>query len=103
MKITWHLNWNWRDLFAGQVAWIRHSDLNLLTVGNGTYTKDARFAASVPTSGDSWSLQIRNVQLKDQGVYECQIGITPHISHFIHLSVVGEFSAQWTERLKLAS
>jgi len=70
------------------VAWIRHSDLNLLTVGNGTYTKDARFAASVPTSGDSWSLQIRNVQLKDQGVYECQIGITPHISHFIHLSVV---------------
>ena len=84
-----------------QVAWIRHRDLHLLTVGNVTYTSDARFASNPPSSayqnddgGDaltSWSLQIRNVQPKDQGVYECQVGMTPHVSRFIHLAVVGKY------------
>lgn len=30
-----------------------------------------------------------NAQFKDAGGYECQIGLTPRISHYIHLSIVG--------------
>jgi hypothetical protein len=26
------------------------------------------------------------------GIYECQISTTPHMSHFIHLNVIGELS-----------
>lgn len=38
-----------------------------------------------------WSLQIQNVQEKDAGRYECQVGgaVTPRISRLIRLSVVG--------------
>jgi hypothetical protein len=38
-----------------------------------------------------WSLQIQNVQEKDAGRYECQVGgaATPRISRLIRLSVVG--------------
>jgi hypothetical protein len=25
------------------------------------------------------------------GIYECQISTTPHMSHFIHLNVIGKF------------
>lgn len=81
-----------------QVAWIRHSDLNLLTVGTGTYTSDARFSATTtlltPEEDASemltdWSLQIHSVRADDEGVYECQVGTTPHINRFIYLTVVG--------------
>ena len=39
-----------------------------------------------------WSLQIQNVQEKDAGRYECQVGgaATPRISRLIRLSVVGK-------------
>jgi len=82
-----------------QVGWIRHSDLNLLTVGKAAYTSDVRFSAAVTsltqrkTNGSKghqltdWSLQIQGVRPSDEGVYECQMG-TPHISQFVHLSVV---------------
>ena len=82
-----------------QVAWIRHSDLNLLTVGMGTYTTDARFSATstlmapdvdVDQPLNDWSLQIQSVRPSDEGVYECQVGTTPHINRFIHLTVVGD-------------
>ncbi|EFX82678.1 hypothetical protein DAPPUDRAFT_316516 [Daphnia pulex] len=71
-----------------QVAWIRYSDLQLLTVGNQTYTADRRFSAGISGNGDAWSLQISHVQFRDEGGYECQIGVTPRVSHYIHLSVV---------------
>nr|CAH0108999.1 unnamed protein product [Daphnia galeata] len=71
-----------------QVAWIRYSDLQLLTVGNQTYTADRRFSAGISGNGDAWSLQISHVQFRDEGGYECQIGVIPRVSHYIHLSVV---------------
>jgi len=86
-----------RGMTNRTVAWIRHSDLNLLTVGTGTYTSDARFSAAstllTPEVGadellTDWSLQIQSVRASDEGVYECQVGTTPHINRFIHLTVV---------------
>lgn len=35
-------------------------------------------------------LQIKYPQHRDIGVYECQVSTTPHMSHFIHLDVIGE-------------
>ena len=106
--------------FSGvqQVSWIRYRDLQLLAVGDVVYVADPRFIASVTTtvvssgtagggSSDSaaapgggggggqhfhqWSLQIQNVQEKDAGRYECQVGgaATPRISRLVQLAVVG--------------
>ena len=85
------------------MSWIRHRDLNLLTVGQVAYTHDARFSAVVAPASDNWSLSISAVQTRDEGVYECQIGTTPHVSHSIHLKVVGQLSSifQWTNRFVL--
>lgn len=92
------------------MSWIRYRDLQLLAVGDIVYVADPRFIASVTTTvtnagaaavtGDpqqqqhfhQWSLQIQNVQEKDAGRYECQVGgaMTPRISRLIQLSVVGK-------------
>ncbi|KAF4531497.1 hypothetical protein B566_EDAN004093 [Ephemera danica] len=36
--------------------------------------------------------QVKYPQHRDSGIYECQISTTPHMSHFIHLNVVGIYS-----------
>ncbi|KAL7737734.1 hypothetical protein ACLKA6_006125 [Drosophila palustris] len=38
--------------------------------------------------GVDWTLQIKFVQLRDAGVYECQVSTHPPTSIFLHLSVV---------------
>lgn len=37
-----------------------------------------------------WTLQIKYVQLRDAGLYECQVSVHPPASVFINLSVVGK-------------
>lgn len=73
-----------------QVSWVRHRDVHLLTVGRYTYTSDQRFRAIHQPHSEDWTLQIKFIQHRDEGIYECQISSTPHLSHFIHLSVAGE-------------
>lgn len=72
-----------------QVSWVRHRDVHLLTVGRYTYTSDQRFRAIHQPHSEDWTLQLKYPQHRDSGVYECQISSTPHISHFIHLTVIG--------------
>jgi hypothetical protein len=38
-----------------------------------------------------WSLQIKFVQHRDAGLYECQVSSHPPTSIFIELKVVGEY------------
>ncbi len=74
------------------MSWVRHRDIHLLTVGRYTYTSDQRFRAiNDPQAAENWTLMVKYPQLRDSGVYECQISTTPHISHFIHLRVVGKW------------
>ncbi|XP_044731930.1 lachesin-like [Chrysoperla carnea] len=73
---------------AHQVSWVRHRDVHLLTVGQYTYTSDQRFRAIHIPATDDWTLQIKYPQHRDTGIYECQISTTPHLSHFVHLTVV---------------
>lgn len=77
--------------FCFQVSWVRHRDIHLLTVGRYTYTSDQRFRALHQPHTEDWILQIKYPQHRDSGIYECQISTTPHLSHFIHLNVVGKF------------
>lgn len=74
-----------------QVSWVRHRDVHLLAVGRYTYTNDQRFRVIHRALEDDWVLLIKFPQHRDSGIYECQVSTTPHMSHFVHLEVVGEF------------
>ncbi|XP_034240206.1 zwei Ig domain protein zig-8-like [Thrips palmi] len=85
---TAYLNCRVKNLGNKTVSWVRHRDIHLLTVARYTYTNDQRFRATHNAMSDDWMLQLKYPQHRDAGVYECQVSTTPHLSHFIHLSVV---------------
>lgn len=70
------------------VAWIRHRDLHILTVGTYTYTTDQRFQTSYHRDIDEWTLQIKWAQKRDAGVYECQLSTQPVRSFSVNLNIV---------------
>lgn len=77
--------------FISQVSWIRKRDLHILTAGILTYTSDQRFQVIRPDKSDNWTLQIKFPQLRDSGVYECQVNTEPKISLPFVLNVIGEW------------
>ncbi|ODN00138.1 Lachesin [Orchesella cincta] len=76
-----------------KVSWVRHRDIHLLTVGRYTYTTDQRFRAIHQPNTEDYTLMIKYPQHRDSGIYECQISTTPHLSHYVHLNVVGSLLA----------
>lgn len=70
------------------VSFIRKRDLHILTVGVLTYTSDERFQVIHPDRSDRWTLQIKFPQLRDSGVYECQVNTEPKMSMPFRLNVV---------------
>ncbi|KAF0768356.1 zwei Ig domain protein zig-8-like [Aphis craccivora] len=80
----------YENIILTYVSWVRHRDIHLLTVGRYTYTGDQRFRSINQPPSEDWTLQIKYPQIRDSGIYECQISTTPHISQYIHLQVVGE-------------
>ncbi|XP_021945330.1 zwei Ig domain protein zig-8 [Folsomia candida] len=85
---TAYLNCRVKNLADKTLSWVRHRDIHLLTVGRYTYTTDQRFRSIHTPHTDEWTLQIRYPQLRDKGIYECQVSATPTQRHFIHLTVV---------------
>lgn len=76
-----------------EVSWIRHRDINLLTIGRYTYSNDQRFRAIHDVNTNDWTLRIDHVEHRDAGIYECQMSDIPHhISHYVYLNVVGKFT-----------
>ncbi|XP_028982414.1 uncharacterized protein LOC107044964, partial [Diachasma alloeum] len=71
-----------------QVSWIRKRDLHILTVGILTYTNDQRFQAMHSDGSDEWTLKVTSPQVRDSGIYECQVSTEPKISQAYKLSVV---------------
>ncbi|CAB0012766.1 unnamed protein product [Nesidiocoris tenuis] len=86
-----------------EVSWIRHRDLHLLTVGSYTYTSDQRFFTTHSPQTEEWTLQIRFPQIRDSGIYECQVGTSPPIGLTMMLTVVGILNQKirfWDRQLK---
>ncbi|KAF8764720.1 lachesin-like isoform X2 [Argiope bruennichi] len=76
------------DRTVGAVSWVRQRDLHILTVGKYTYTSDQRFTSIHLDNSEVWTLEIKYVQKKDAGVYECQVSTEPKMSLSINLNVV---------------
>lgn len=81
-----------KSLVGVQVSWIRKRDLHILTFGQLSYTNDARFSVVKSAGGDTWTLRIRSTQLRDAGMYECQVSSEPKISRAVRLKVVGKYA-----------
>ena len=73
-----------------QVSWIRSRDSHIISVDQMTFIADERFHVFHDAESGSWSLQIKFVQARDDGTYECQVSSEPKISHSVHFSVVGK-------------
>jgi hypothetical protein len=80
------------NLIKKSVSWLRHKDVNLLSVGTYLYTKDPRMMVSEDLSRGEWELRITEIRHSDAGNYECQINTNPLLSHTITLSVVEPYT-----------
>lgn len=72
------------------MSWIRVRDDHILTVDRLTFIADDRYQAFYADTTGMWTLQIKYVQARDAGMYECQVGTEPKVSARAHLHVVGE-------------
>ncbi|GLH05669.1 Uncharacterized protein GBIM_11241 [Gryllus bimaculatus] len=86
---TAYLHCRVRNLGDRAVSWIRKRDLHILTVGILTYTNDQRFQSLHSDGSDEWTLKVSSPQVRDSGVYECQVSTEPKISQAFRLNVVG--------------
>ncbi|KAL7028349.1 hypothetical protein ACKWTF_005810 [Chironomus riparius] len=79
-----------RNLGNNSISWIRHNDINLLSVGIFKYTQDPRYQIFHNSHNDTWTLKIRRVRKEDEGLFECQIGISTAqpVGRMIYLKVI---------------
>ncbi|XP_069166558.1 zwei Ig domain protein zig-8 isoform X2 [Procambarus clarkii] len=78
-----------RNMADKQVSWIRRRDYHILTSGLHTYSRDERFGVVRPEDADDWALQIKFVQKRDEGAYECQVSTkTGRYGYLVNLKVV---------------
>ncbi|CAH1397324.1 unnamed protein product [Nezara viridula] len=61
-----------------EITWVRRRDWHILTSGMFTYTNDERFQVLHAEGSDDWTLQIKYVQKRDNGTYECQVSSKPY-------------------------
>lgn len=52
-------------------------------------------SADLNPTNAPWMLQIKYVQARDDGLYECQISVEPKISARVYLHVVGKYTANF--------
>ncbi|XP_046399299.1 uncharacterized protein LOC124165818 [Ischnura elegans] len=76
------------DIGEGTVSWIRRKDYHLLTVGLAPYASDDRFFTAHVRHAQDWTLHIRHAEVKDAGLYECQVSTHPPTSLFVELQLV---------------
>jgi len=72
------------------VSWMRHDDLNILSVGRLKYSSDNRYEVvyrANTANTNEYQLHIHYVQPRDTGVYECQVSTQPIRAFYIELKV----------------
>ncbi|KAJ0173877.1 hypothetical protein K1T71_010023 [Dendrolimus kikuchii] len=57
------------------VSWVRRRDWHIISSGVLMYTNDERFQVLHSEGSDDWILQIKYVQKRDNGTYECQVAV----------------------------
>lgn len=78
------------------MSWVRVRDHHILTVDRTTFIADERFHAYYSSTGQLpgvWTLQIKYVQARDAGMYECHLnfyGDEQKTSGRVQLNVVGK-------------
>ncbi|KAL7037356.1 hypothetical protein ACKWTF_009178 [Chironomus riparius] len=77
-----------RQLGNKSVSWVRVRDDHILTVDRMTFIADERFQSFFVETTGIWTLQIKYVQARDAGQYECQVSTEPKVSARVHLHVV---------------
>lgn len=68
------------------------SMFDLFWLHRAVFIADQRFLA-LKQPNKFWTLQIKYVQARDAGAYECQVSAEPKISARVHLQVIGKFRA----------
>ncbi|XP_039949841.1 zwei Ig domain protein zig-8 isoform X1 [Bactrocera tryoni] len=76
-----------KQLGNKSVSWVRVRDGHILTVDRAVFIADQRFLA-LKQPDKFWTLQIKYVQARDAGAYECQVSTEPKVSARVHLQVV---------------
>ncbi|XP_020818549.1 hemicentin-2 [Drosophila serrata] len=76
-----------KQLGNKSVSWIRLRDGHILTVDRAVFIADQRFLA-IKQPEKYWTLQIKYVQARDAGSYECQVSTEPKVSARVQLQVV---------------
>ena len=72
-----------------EVSWIRLRDWHILSTGPSTFTQDERFTVRHTPGDNDWSLAIKFVKERDQGVYVCQVSTsTGSLSHYYNLAII---------------
>ncbi|OXA37027.1 Limbic system-associated membrane protein [Folsomia candida] len=72
-----------KNLGERSISWVRRRDWHILTTGKVTYTNDERFHILHTEGTDDWTLQIKFIQSRDNGTYECQISTGTGIISFL--------------------
>ncbi|XP_073953167.1 lachesin-like [Choristoneura fumiferana] len=62
-----------RHLGERGISWVRRRDWHIISSGLFMYTNDERFQVLHSEGSDDWTLQIKFVQKRDNGTYECQV------------------------------
>ncbi|XP_076039251.1 zwei Ig domain protein zig-8-like [Oratosquilla oratoria] len=70
------------------VTWLRQRDGHVLTAGLFSYTTDQRFTSLHAEGSSEWILKITSPQVRDSGIYECQVSTEPKISKSFNLTVL---------------
>lgn len=82
-----------------QVSWVRRkpgeSGLELLTVGNQTYSGDSRYKIEFQYP-NNWKLKIESVIKEDEGTYECQISTYPPRVIQKNIFIIGKYVQEST-------
>nr|XP_036233416.1 uncharacterized protein LOC106620859 [Bactrocera oleae]XP_036233417.1 uncharacterized protein LOC106620859 [Bactrocera oleae] len=97
---------NVKQILRKPISWLRIRDGHILTVDQMTFIADQRFQPIFAPNPDRWSLQIKYVQLKDEGTYECQVSTEPKSSAIVTLRVVEpktELIGEPTQHVKAGS
>ena len=71
-------------------AWRKDGDyqLDLLTIGNSTYTSDHRISSYFRHPSD-WGLRIVSLRPEDAGIYICQLSTFPARTRIVYLEIQG--------------